>query len=115
MILKPGQYLHASCSAEDVYRILAVGEDANGHQTIDVEVLELGSVMHFENDIDDVKGFNYPCTTVELPKDTNLVFRGMQYKQLSSDRNLIVVNAPVGGCYRCCYLFSVHDNPGGGD
>jgi hypothetical protein len=120
---KVGHYLHASCSDRDVYEILGSGEDANGVPTIDVRVLDLNEILHFEHDNDakgdgsDEKWFA-PLTHAELPDGVFIILRGMQWRLTDSGYDnveRIVVNAPEGGCYRCSYLFSVHASPGGRD
>ncbi|MDE2022222.1 MAG: hypothetical protein KGI71_04930 [Patescibacteria group bacterium] len=120
---KPGHYLHASCSDKTVYEIIGSGKDANGAPTIDVRVLDLNAVLHFEHDDDatgdgsDGKWF-VPRTVAELPEGVHVVFRGMQWRPARpgyDDAERIEVNAPEGGCYRCCNLFSVHASPGGRD
>lgn len=50
---KPGQYLHASCSDEDVYEIIGSGEDDNGAPTLDVRVIDLNEILHFRVARDD--------------------------------------------------------------
>jgi hypothetical protein len=112
---KPGHFLHASCSDKDVYEIIGSGQDANGRPTIDVRVLDANEVLHFE----DGKGdWTDPATTAELPLDVFLILRGMQWRPVvpgDEDVERVVVNGPQGGCYRCCYLLSVHASPGGRD
>ena len=118
---QPGHFLHASCSAEDVYEIIGAGADANGAPTIDVRVIDVNEIIHYEHDNDakgdgsDEKWFA-PLTTAELPAGVHLILRGLQWRQVPAgydDVVRIVVNGPVGGCYRCCYLFGVYAAPGG--
>jgi hypothetical protein len=120
---RPGHYLHASCSDADVYEIVGSGKDGNGHQTIDVRVIDLNEILHFEHD-EDAKGdgsdgkWVAPLTDAELPDGVHVVLRGMQWRAAGAGYDNvehIVVNGPEGGCYRCCYLFSVHASPGGRD
>ena len=119
---KAGQYLHASCSDADVYKVIGSGLDENGAPTIDVRVLDLNEILHFEHDNDASPGdkdkWVAPLTNAELPEGVHVILRGMQWRSTDAgydDVERIVVNAPEGGCYRCCYLFSVYASPGGRD
>jgi hypothetical protein len=119
---KAGQFLHASCSDEDVYEILGAGKDANGCQTLDVRVLDLNEIIHFQHDqeakLDDPARWICPLTRAELPPGVHVILRGMQWRDITDEGDdvvRIVVNAPEGGCYRCCELFSVHASAGGRD
>ena len=112
---KIGQYLFAPCSQQDVYEIVGVGKDDNDAATIDVRVIDLNEVLHFENDN---LGWRDPLTRAELPAGVSVIFRGMQWRQTTSGSGgqiWIVVNSPKGGCYRCVSLFSVRASPGGKD
>lgn len=120
---KPGQYLHASCSDEDVYEIIGSGEDDNGAPTLDVRVIDLNEILHFRDD-NGRKGasaedrWDHPLTRAELPEGVHVVLRGVQWRETTRGYEGVVrvnVNAPEGGCYGCCYLFSVHASPGGRD
>jgi len=112
---KPGHYLHASCSDTDLYEVVGSGQDANGHSTLDVRVLNLNEILHFGHD-GDAQGdgsdgkWLAPLTVAELPAGVHVVLRGLQWRGASAgddDVERVEVNAPQGGCYRCCYLFSV--------
>lgn len=118
---KSGHYLHASCSDTDVYEIIGSGVDDNGTPTIDVRVIDLNEIIHFEHDNNakDNDTWVNPLTRVELQPGTHVILRGMQWRSTDTpgydDVENIIVNGPVGGCFRCCYLFSVHASPGGRD
>jgi hypothetical protein len=120
-----GQYLHASCSDLDVYRILGRSQDENGQNVIDVEVLDINEVVHFDHD-NDARGdgsdgkWSRPLSRIELPEGTRVIIRDMQWRDtgpvtVSDEHQGIVVNSPVGGCYRCSNLMWVYRSPGGRD
>lgn len=105
---QPGHWLRATCSAEDVYEVLAVGRDANGRPTLDARV---NAILHFEPD--DV------LTRDELPEGVSLVLRGLRWDPVVdvSGEGLAVLRvfSPVGGCYRCTDLLYAHASSGGRD
>lgn len=108
-----GHYLHASCSDADVYEIIGVGRDDNEQPTIDVRVCDPHEVIHFEADLDDASGFGNPLTEIQCER---LVFHNMLWKDWTKESDTfatVQVNGPEGGCFRCCYLLSVHTEPGG--
>ena len=115
---KPGQFLRSSCAGEDIYEIVGAGKDENGFPTIDVRVLDVNDLLHFEHNDDGEPGgpkFFAPLTRAELP-GVSLILRGMQWHPgVVGGDVAIVVNAPKGGCFRCCYLLWVYDSPGGKD
>lgn len=107
-----GHYLHASCSAEDYGRILAVGADENGAPTIDIEVLHPQDLISCDDDDDDE--FESPTlTTLELPPGTKVILRNLQWRKLGDwDETIsIVCNTPGNGCFRCTKLFSLQSEP----
>lgn len=99
-----GQYLFASCSAEDYGRVVAVGQDANGASTIDIEVLQPDDLVDCSDDSD--VGTN-PLTTLEVPEGVKLVLRHVQYRAVE-DR-YIICNTPGNNCFRCTKLFKLRD------
>jgi hypothetical protein len=104
-----GKYLYASCSAKDYGRILAVGEDANGVPTIDIEVLNVGELIHYDDDLEN--GENH-LTSLKLEgTDARLILRGVQYKMSTTPGypDNIVCDTPGDGCYRCTKIFTLHD------
>jgi hypothetical protein len=103
---KVGQYLYASCSAEDYGRILAVGDDGNGTPTIDIELCHPGDA--FSCDDDDTDFPNPVLTEVELQPAAKVILRKLQWRQLGE---CIVCNTPGNGCFRCTKCFWLHDEP----
>ena len=99
-----GQWLMASCSAQSYGRILAVRKDANGLDTIDIEVSDPNDLII---KIDQDPGFEQgSLTTLEVPDGVKLILRGVQYL-MNGDR--ITCNTPGDGCFRCVKFFSLTD------
>lgn len=105
---KVGQYLWASCSAEDYGKIIAVGKDANDYDVIDIEVFNANDLIDCEeND----SRFQNSITRLELPPNTTAILRDLQWLYLDEVDGVtrIVCNTPGNGCYRCTKLFWLHD------
>jgi hypothetical protein len=107
---KIGQYLFASCSASDYGRIVAVGRDENGADTIDILVTDPQDLIDCEHDPDTPRGWIAPLTTVEFPPG-DVVLRGVQWRTDTSIDGYIVCNTPGDGCFRCTKLFELRDGP----
>lgn len=107
MIPKVGQYLYASCSAQDYGKIIAVGRDDNGVTTIDIEVFHPDDLISCDDEGD---GFNsHGLEHLELPPGVNLILRNLQWKDVGD--GLIRCNTPANNCYRCTKLFHLRDTP----
>lgn len=119
---KVGQYLYASCSTEYFGPILAVGQDVNGHPTIDLQVDDINAFIacrwRDEGDMDH--------SLMRVEHQGPVIFRALQYKdchryQYTSPflKNVLGVeemvsitcNTPGDGCHRCTSLFSLRDKP----
>jgi len=99
--LVEGALLFSSCAGAHFGRVLRVGKDDNGVDVIDVEVFDANEAVHFE-----LKCKEFPAVRprVELPEGVNMILRD-GYKWAA---NSLLVGTPVGGCFRCSQLFSVH-------
>lgn len=109
MIPKVGQYLYASCSAEEYGRIVAVGEDANGIPTIDIELFHPNDLV--DCDDDEHSGSENPLTWLELSPGATLTLREVHYKMSAPPyEGNIVCNTPGSNCFRCTKLFTLYDD-----
>lgn len=101
--LRVCQYLHSSCSAMDYGQIIAVGNDENGVDTIDILVRDVQDLI----DCDDEFAATSPLTRIELPLG-QVILRDVQVQR--TDRpDIIVCNTPGNGCFRCTKMFFVRD------
>jgi len=108
---KVGQYLYATCSAQDYGKILRVGKDENDVDCIDIEINHPDDLI-IQDENDGVGFGSSPLTTIELPKDVKIILRNVQYKNLNYDwAYCIECNTPGRGCYRCTKSFVVNDKP----
>lgn len=113
-----GQWLYATCSAQNYGQIIGVGADSNGQPTIDIRVEDPNDLIDCPS-CDDVfeepnpDEFCNPLTTLEVPADVKLILRKVLWKSrgktLDRDCDLIECNTPTEGCYRCVKLFRVHE------
>lgn len=104
---KVGQYLYATCSAEDYGRILSVGVDDNGVPTIDIEVFHPNDLISCDDEDD---GFNSNgLESLEVPEGVKLILRNLQWKDKGD--GFIRCNTPANHCYRCTKLFILRDTP----
>jgi len=111
--LKPGSWLHASCS-DEWYEVTRVGKDGNGTDVIDVVVPDLNEFIECDRFGDFQKGECMPSLmrveTAGPVKFVNLQWRPFPHPTMGDDdRKLIECNTPGDGCYRCTMLFSVHE------
>lgn len=107
MTPKVGHYLFASCSAQDYGRIVAVGQDANGAKTIDIQLCDPDDLVDCDEDHDVVK--SPPITTLEASPGAVLILRHVQWKE--SGEETIICNTPGNNCFRCTKLFWLHEVP----
>jgi len=111
MAPKIGQWLYASCSAEDYGQIVAVGEDDNGVPTIDIRLSNPQDLVTCEDETE----WADPLTTLEVPPGVALVLRHVQWRPGSGDgvdgATFIVCNTPGSECFRCTKLFQLCDEP----
>lgn len=104
MELKPGMWLHASCSDEWYGPILRVGKDDNESDVIDLTVPDINEFIDCERWSE--RGETAPSLMrVECGP---VVFRDLQWRPVKDSSDLIECNTPGHGCYRCTELFSVH-------
>lgn len=105
-------YLYASCAGEDYGQILRVGKDPNGVPIIDIELYNPQDLIWFKD-----SDFQNPLTEIELPPDTKVILRDLQWKPAGGYESwdeekswitLISCFTPGNGCYRCTKLFSLH-------
>lgn len=103
-----GQYLYASCSAEDYGKIIAIGKDGNGVNCIDIEVYNPDDLLSFNDENESSPAL----THIELPKGVRIILRNVQYKNQNWDWAYgIECNTPGNNCYRCTKSFIVKDEP----
>jgi len=107
--LKVGKLLHASCSAEDYGRIVAIGEDDNGQPCIDIQLFHPNDLVDCGDD--EHSGSENPLTRLELSPGATLVLRAVHYKMYEQYPGMIMCNTPGNGCERCTKLFSLTDEP----
>lgn len=93
---KIGQLLYASCAGHHYGRILAVGKDANGESTIDIEVFHPNDMLSFDDDVN-------ALTRLELVPNTKVILHEVIYTMLEQDR--IICATPGNNCFRCTKLF----------
>jgi hypothetical protein len=105
---KVGQWLFASCSAEDYGQILALGTDANGADVMDIRICNPQDLLRFEHSPDEHNGWVAPLTLLDLPEGTPVILRAVQWER-SGD--CVVCNTPSNGCFRCTKLFWLRDAP----
>ena len=118
--MKPrvGQYLYASCSAQNYGRILSVGEDGNGFPVMDIEVFHPSDLLSFGDDPSDPKPgeFHNPLTGIRITgENVRVILTDVQWRMspLADAESLgIVCNTPGDGCYRCTKLFTLRTDVG---
>jgi hypothetical protein len=114
--MKPrvGQWLFASCSAQDYGEIVGVGQDGNGTPTVDIRLEDSQDLIWFgEDDLDhwtpEKGGFGYHVLTrLEVSPGATLILRGVQYRETNDD-DFIECFTPGDGCYRCTKLLWLRD------
>jgi hypothetical protein len=103
---KPGQYLWSSCAADDYGKILSVGQDANGVDSMDIELCQLGleDLLSFEEGLD-------PPPLTRLVVQGTAILRDVQWKMGAEYEGewTVILNSPGEGCYRCTKLLWLHD------
>ena len=115
---KVGQWLHASCSDEDYGQIVAVGEDDNGIQTIDIRISNPQDLVTCDD-----KEWEDPLTTLEVSPGATLILRHVQWHPGSGEPEsgepesgkggYVICNTPGSECFRCTKLFQLRDEPTG--
>lgn len=110
--IQAGQYLYASCSAEDYGKILSIGADANGVPCMDIEVFHPDDLISCSET--EYAGWGNPLTTLEVPVGgVKLILRNVQWVPVESTDGVARVrcNTPGNNCFRCTKLFWVHEKP----
>lgn len=109
--MKPqvGQFLYASCSAQDYGKVLGVYKDLNDNNVIDIEVFDANDLI--DSPFEDEMGPS--LMRIELPIGVNAVLRAVLYKENEPivEEYSITCNTPGDLCYRCTKLFWLHDLP----
>lgn len=108
---KVGDYLYATCAGEDYGQIIGVGKDANDIPTLDIEVYNPDDMLSYDDEIN-------PLTRLELPPNTKVILRDVQWKHLQGweafdeDKSWVTrieCYTPGNNCYRCTKAFSLSD------
>jgi hypothetical protein len=105
MVPKVGQLLYRGCACDDFARVLRVGQDDNGVDVIDVELIESVNELYFPEGFDED---GVGCLTrIELPDGTPVRICDVQWKPRGDGS--IECRMTTGGCNRCTSVFYPHD------
>ena len=116
--MKPevGHWLYASCSASDYGQIVAVGEDDNGHPTIDIRLSDPQDLVTCDEN--GTNGWSDSLTTLEIAGkmvlDVRLILRNVQWRpggDNDGSGSYIICNTPGSECFRCTKLFQLRNEP----
>lgn len=121
---KVGQWLYSTCSASDYGEVVAVYQDANGQEVIDVRVFDPQDLLQCpDNAGRDSHHRDRRSLDFELPWLVELVLPPgevllkavpwMPGRRTEDGKSTIVCATPGNGCYRCHKLFWLEDEPSG--
>lgn len=116
---KAGQLLYRGRSCDDFAKILRVGQDPNGRDIMDVELLVALDEIYFpsyQHPRPEEKGL-VNLATIELPEGTKVVIRDVPWRwpdpsgkdPKAETRGDICLAISTGGCYRCTEHFYPHE------
>lgn len=108
MIPIVGQYLYSTCAGEDYGQIIGVGLDDNGTPVIDILLSNVNDIAWTEDEDEDFP--NPDLHSVELPKETPVKLKNVQYR-MAAEQNIIICRTPGNGCYRCTKMFWLQNEP----
>jgi hypothetical protein len=124
---KVGQYLYASCSATDYGRILAVGQDENGQNVLDILVYDMSDLLECPPNAGwDRHHRDTPISLIEFPLPWlvklevpagDVILRRVPWRPAEvphpqafmGEEPRIVCATPGNGCFRCTKLFFLND------
>lgn len=111
-IPKVGQYLYATCLGDDYGKIVAVGKDENGCDTIDIEIKDPNLIIDCR-DSQEAEGFgSNVLTTLEVTGGAKLILKNVQWQNAKANWAFMInCNTPGNLCSRCTKNFVVKDEP----
>lgn len=122
-----GQWLYATCSAADYGQVMAVYQDANGQEVIDIRVLDVQDLLQcpdnagWDSHHRDARelDFELPWLVELLVPPGEVLLKAVPWKpgprRAEDGRWTIECATPGNGCFWCHKLFWLEDEPSGGE